>query len=331
MAGFFRQEQIAAFADDASLVCIAIDRSSNSDRSYYYQKIVDARTLYETPLGRMALSPNRAGSGVPYFIPFFASGSPAAPFVALLFLINYPDMVLHIIDTQAQAIVVEHRFPRTHTVQLNEKGSLYLLASHSHYACFRVEKGAPPVFQSRIVPEHDFLNQCVWCAGRWCLFQRSKTVWNLLLVDETSGVVVDTIRLHGRPGSISAARTEPVVVCGLARNRLQIINLDTKTSALIHYPGSDERNNGVDVAMAPDGRRLVVRGSLDQTLWAMACGQEQLTALGPLPQITLPMHEHHFMISTPAFCLLNDRCLVLQNGVITSITEQLPSASTASW
>lgn len=348
MPGFFRQESITPFAADTSLVCIAVDRSSNPDNTYYYQKIVDIRTLNETPLALLALVENSMKGNIfyndpmfqgyfppidtlPNHIPIFATGSPHTSVIALLFRISQPDMLVRFIDTKQYITISEQLIPYAQTVQFNESGTLCFVTLNTGCNCYRVDNQLTPLFQSILAPEYTVPNQAAWCGNRWCIFQRTKSVWHLALLDETSGELVDKIRLQGRPASISAARSAPIVVCGLANSCIQVIHIDTKRSVVIRHHASTEPNNRMDVSVAPDGLRVATRGTYDQILWTIACGQDRLTELLSLPDVTIPMSADNVLISTPGFCMLNDRCAVLKNGAITTLTDNLPPVTASMW
>lgn len=52
----------------------------------------------------------------------------------------------------------------------------------------------------------------------------------------------------------------------------------------------------MDVAVAPDGRRIVARGTYDQTLWCVGCGGDRLTELLPLPNVRVPLDTGNVLI-----------------------------------
>jgi hypothetical protein len=349
MAGFLVDEIITPFADDTSAVCIAVDRSSNPNRSYYYQKIVDIHSLNEAPLGPLAILQNITRAEVEQFypnyreyhlqippilpdrIPNFVSGSPSTSVVALMFFVLDPYHLMRLIDTTHHTIIADHLLSHAHTVRFNSASTLCFFTLSTGCSCFRVDNGLFPLFHMDLESSHTIPHQAIWCAHRWGIFQRTKSVWYLTLLDEQTGASVDRIRLYGRPDTISAARSAPIVACGLNKNRVQIIDIDTSRSIVVRHNASTEPYNRMDVAVASDGLRIAARGTYDQTLWSVSCGHDTLTELVPLPNVEIGLNTGDFLICMPGFCLLNDRYLTISRGKIASSTINLPGTADGKW
>ena len=349
MAGFLADEIIIPFADDTSAVCIAVDRSSNPNRSYYYQKIVDTHSLNETPLGPLAILQNITRAEVEQFypnyheyhlqippvltdrIPNFASGSPSTSIIALMFFVLYPYHLMRLIDTTRHTIIADHLLSHAHTVRFNSASTLCFFTLSTGCSCFRVDNGLIPLFHKDLASSFTIPHQATWCAHRWGIFQRTKSVWYLTLLDEQTGAIVDRIRLHGRPDTISAARSAPIVACGLNKNRIQIIDIDTSRSIVVRHNASTEPYNRMDVAVASDGLRIAARGTYDQTLWCVSCGHDTFIELMPLPNVETGVNASDFLIYMPGFCLLNDRYLTISRGDIASSTINLPGIAAGKW
>jgi hypothetical protein len=349
MAGFLADEIITPLADATSAICIAVDRSSNPNRSYYYQKIVDSQSLEEASLGPLAILHNITRTEVEQFypnyheyhlqippvladrIPHFAIGSPSTSVIGLLFFVLYPYHIFRLIDTARHAILADHLLPHAQTVQFNTTSTRCFFTLTTGYSCFQIDNGLFPLFQMDLEGDSTIPQQATWCAQRWCIFQRNKSVWYLTLLDEQTGVIVDRIRLHGRPDTISAARFATVVACGLNKNRIQIIDIDTRRSMIVSHRASNEPYNRMDVAVAPDGLRIAARGTYDQRLWCVGCGGDTLTELMPLPDMEVALNTGDFLIYRPGFCLLNNCYLTLSLGQIVSCTSNLPAVATGRW
>jgi hypothetical protein len=349
MAGFLADEIIAPFADATSAICIAVDRSSNPNHSYYYQKIVDTQSLEETSLGPLAILHNMTRTEVEQFypnyreyhfqippvladrIPHFVIGSPSTSAIGLLFFVLYPYHVFRLIDATRYAILAEHLLPNVQTVQFNSTSTRCLFTLTTGYSCFQIDNGLFRLFQMDLGEDSTILHQAAWCAQRWCIFQRNKSVWYLTLLDEQTGVIVDRIRLHGRPDTISAARSAPVVACGLNKNRIQIIDIDTRRSIVVSHHASNEPYNPMGIAVASDGLRIAARGTYDQRLWCVSCGGDTLTELMPLPDTKVALNTGDFLSYRPGFCLLNNRYLTLSLGQVASHTNNLPVVAAERW
>jgi hypothetical protein len=137
--------------------------------------------------------------------------------------------------------------------------------------------------------------------------------------------------LHGKPNTIAAVLAAPVVACGLTRNRVQIIDIDRNQSTVVQHDKTRHQFNRMDVAVAPDGLRVLARGTYDQTLFAMACGQNAFVELAPLATFDTPLDNQSFLSTTSGFCLLNDRYLSLINGTISAQSDTLPTILDSEW
>jgi hypothetical protein len=111
----------------------------------------------------------------------------------------------------------------------------------------------------------------------------------------------------------------------------EIIDIDRNRSMVVQHDKTPNQFNRMDVAVAPNGLRVLARGTYDQTLFAVACGQNAFVELAPLATFETPLDNQSFLSTTPGFCLLNDRYLTLINGIISAQSDTLPTVLDSEW
>jgi hypothetical protein len=349
MAGYLRDEHLIPFAGGTQVLGFAIDRSSNPDPAPFYRKILDVTSLQATSLGNLGVlqglsrtaverwypdyrrSHNEIPEVLPERRPQFLTGAPTRSVIALVFPVLYPYHLLRFVDLTESTILAEHMAEHVHTLHLNSTGTRSFCTLNTGFACYALDHPASPLYQFALGTSFLRPHQAVWCAGRWCIFHYQPKVWHLAVIDEQSGQLVEQIRLHGKPNTVAAALAAPVVACGLTRNRVQIIDIDRNRSMVVHHDKTPNQFNRMDVAVAPNGLRVLARGTYDQTLFAVACGQNAFVELAPLANFETPCNNQGILITTPGFCLLNDQYLTLVDGTITAQSEALPSILDSAW
>lgn len=344
MAGYFAEETITPVAGANTLLCFAIDQSSNRDHTRYYQKLVDTQSLHERPLGSLAvldtLTPTLLAAmpptlyqqyrpipaRLPARIPAFALGCQHAAIIGLIFTVVYPYSLLRLVDTVDQRIVAEYPLPHCYRAQFNSTGTRCLAAGIKDYTVFQIDHGLVPLFTLDGGDDTTLAYHPMWCAHRWCLFQRTNRVWFLTVFDEATGSIVDRIRLHGRPDSMSAAQSVPIIACAISHNRVQLINIDTRRSRVVRHPDLSPQSIPLDVRIAPNGHHIMARSRVDEHLWGIGDG-DTMTGLITLPRTEEALNVTDVLLSQPGFCVLNDQYLTITRGRVTAYAHPLPPTS----
>jgi hypothetical protein len=354
--GYISTELIAPFANGSSAICIAVDRSANPDHSCYYQDEIDTRSLAKSPLGALGALKGLTSRQVEQFYPNwrerhsmqpgtlhkqitnFATASAAASVAVLLFPTLFPYQIARAVDMATRTVLFEVPIRDAYGARLNPQGTTCLFTLATGFSGYRVGDGPALLFEASLEEDTFESHQAAWCAGAWCILTREQRSWFVTVLDEQSGAVLDKIRLRGRPLRISAAHTAPILACGLSSSRVQVISLDSRETHVIRHDESTDRYNAMDVAVSPDGRAIAARGWQDQTLWWASTDDDTLRQVTPLPSVRvqldaerhaealeralpgygLPADDDTFIMYTPAFTLLQDRCLTISVGELHS-------------
>lgn len=337
MAGYLSEEIIAPFAGASALICFAHDQSSNPDHTPYYCKILEPHAQRERSLGALAaletITPAVAAAMPPTLyqqhrpvrvqfparMPTFVFGCPHAAIVGVLFRVDYPYSLFRLVDTVQHQIIAEYLLSHGYRAHFNSTGTRCLVFGSMGSTAFNLDDGMVPVFTVDHGDGADtaLAYQPMWCAQRWCVFQRRNRAWFLTVLDEATGRIVDRVRLHGRPDRMSAAQDAPIIACSLSNQRVEIINLDTRRSQVVRAPKSAPRSATLGIHVAPNGRHILARSWVDDRLWDIGDDMTMMELMR-LPRTEITLSPTDFLLATPGFCALNDRYLTLTRGTVTA-------------
>lgn len=276
----------------------------------------------------MADSPHypAPGAKLPPHIPDWAAGAADARIGALAFAHK---QLVRCIDLETLTIEDQQRFDSVvHCVALSADGRR-LAAITADGPLLFADRGRRLIAR---VGGWQWGQTIAWCAGHWAVSVQAGNRFEVQIRSALDGTVVAVVPLIGRPYSVAAAAHAPLVAYGCGRQSVVVVDVNERRSRTYEVHRDAPDDNGVKVAICPQGECVASRGTLDQQLYALGRGSDEAIALGTLPvSDTTHASSGHMYHTKPAFDIVAGGLVTVVDGVWTFRSDALPDPAADSW